>query len=359
MLLSQMPNISETKNFATAADRTTCRAMIKNGSKSFFTASLILPAAVREDAYALYAFCRLSDDMVDVDGGTEAAIAKLRARLDLVYMGQPIDNPVDRVFADVVMRYVIPRKLPDALIEGLDWDVRGVTCETLSDVYAYAARVAGSVGAMMAVLMGVRSPQLLARACDLGIAMQLTNIARDVGEDARQGRLYLPRAWLREAGLDPEAWLQTPAYSAALASVIARLLDHADQLYRRADAGIAGLPAACRPGIFAARYIYDAIGTKVAQRRFDSVTARARVSLFAKLGYLGQALILSIVARATMKNLAALPEAAYLVEAVTSACAPTDQPRPGIFDRMADRVVWVAHLFAELEARERASASQV
>ncbi len=99
----------------------------------------------------------------------------------------------------------------DALLEGFAWDAAGRRYDTLDDLLDYAARVAGAVGAMMAVLMGVRDPALLARACDLGVAMQLTNIARDVGEDARAGRLYLPLAWLREAGIDPDAFLADPA----------------------------------------------------------------------------------------------------------------------------------------------------
>ena len=89
--------------------------------------------------------------------------------------------------------------------------------------------------------MGARSADLIARACDLGVAMQLTNIARDVGEDARAGRLYLPRAWLREAGVDPVEWLATPRFRPEIAAVVARLLKHAEGLYARADAGIAGL----------------------------------------------------------------------------------------------------------------------
>ena len=85
--------------------------------------------------------------------------------------------------------------------------------ETLQDLDAYAARVAGSVGAMMTLVMGQRAPEIVARACDLGVAMQLTNIARDVGEDARAGRLYLPLQWLREAGIDPDAWLAKPVFT--------------------------------------------------------------------------------------------------------------------------------------------------
>ena len=148
---------------------------------------------------------------------------------------------------------------------------------TLDELRAYAARVAATVGAMMTVLMGVRDPDTLARACDLGVAMQLTNIARDVGEDARMGRLYLPRAWLHEAGLDPDAWLQAPRFSAPLAEVVLRLLAAADTLYRQVDAGVARLPLACRPGINAARFLYADIGHEVLRRGGDSVRQRAVV----------------------------------------------------------------------------------
>ena len=95
-------------------------------------------------------------------------------------------------------------------------------------------RLSAAVGAMMCVLMGVRDANALARACDLGVAMQLTNIARDVGEDARNGRLYLPRQWLREAGIDADAWLRAPRFDAAIAGVVGRLLQEAEVLYRRA-----------------------------------------------------------------------------------------------------------------------------
>ena len=121
----------------------------------------------------------------------------------------------DRALASVIARYAIPRAVPQALLEGFAWDREGRRYETLADLTAYAARVAGTVGAMMALLMDERRPEVLARACDLGVAMQFSNIARDVGEDARAGRLYLPQEWLREAGLDPEAWLAAPVFDAA------------------------------------------------------------------------------------------------------------------------------------------------
>ncbi|MEW5323935.1 squalene/phytoene synthase family protein, partial [Geobacillus thermoleovorans] len=87
---------------------------------------------------------------------------------------------------------------------------------------------------------------LVARACDLGVAMQLTNIARDVGEDARMGRIYLPATWLREAGIDPVRWLENPTFSPGLQTVVSRLLHTADTFYARSDPAIAALPMTCR-----------------------------------------------------------------------------------------------------------------
>ncbi len=105
----------------------------------------------------------------------------------------------DRVFADVVAKFSIPRELPEALLEGLAWDAEVRRYETLQDLGAYAARVAGSVGAMMTLVMGQRAPEIVGRACDLGVAMQLTNIARDVGEDA-PGRAAISAASVAARG---------------------------------------------------------------------------------------------------------------------------------------------------------------
>ncbi len=323
--------------------------MIRAGSKSFAAAALLLPAKLREEAYALYAFCRLSDDLVDEQGGAEDAIGDLRRRLALAYAGQPADSPVDRAFADVIAVSSMPRALPEALIDGLEWDVKGVACETESDVYAYGARVAGSVGAMMAVLMGVRDPVLAARATDLGVAMQLTNIARDVGEDARNGRLYLPRQWLREDGLDIDAWLANPLPVPEIKRAVARLLALASDLYERADSGIKRLPVRCRPGIFAARRLYAAIGDEVARQGFDSVTSRARVSGLGKVGIVVKAVGDSAFHRARDLAVPTVVEAQYLVTALAE--APGRRGRP----KFSERLLWTAELFVELERRRRAA----
>jgi len=209
---------------ARAYDLGACRKLMRGGSKTFFAASLLLPARVREPASALYAFCRLADDAIDLGGDPHAAMSDLEQRLDAIYDGRPGAVDADRALAQVVHRHAIPRLLLDALLEGFLWDANGRRYETLHDVHAYGARVAGTVGAMMALVMRAATPQALARACELGVAMQLTNIARDVGEDARNGRLYLPRQWLREAGIDADTWLRAPRFDAALAGVVERLL---------------------------------------------------------------------------------------------------------------------------------------
>jgi phytoene synthase len=335
---------------ASAQDVAQCREMIKGGSKSFFAASLLLPRRLREPAYALYAFCRLSDDMVDIDGGTVAAVARLRERLDQAYAGRPADSPVCRSFADTVRTFAIPRALPEALLEGLEWDARGDRVHnSLSDVYHYAARVAGAVGAMMATLMDARSADQVARACDLGVAMQLTNIARDVGEDARNGRLYLPRDWMRAEGIDPDAWLKAPQATPALARVVARLLDHAEALYDQADLGIAHLPASCRPGIRAASRLYEAIGTQVAKAQHDSVNQRATTSLRRKLWLLAGALAAQASGPDDAHAHPALPETQFLVDAVVAA-TPQSSTRSG--EGLADHFLWAAALLADLDARK-------
>ncbi|HSO40535.1 MAG TPA: phytoene/squalene synthase family protein [Labilithrix sp.] len=260
--------------------------VLRAGSKSFHLASRLLPSRVRTPTLALYAFCRHADDAVD-DAPSERdarfAVDALRARVDRVYADHALDSVVERAFSRVVQRFAIPRAIPDALIEGMEWDVQGRSYDRVEDVRAYGVRVAGTVGLMMTLIMGSREPEVLARACDLGVAMQLTNIARDVGEDARRGRLYLPGAWLSEAGVDRERFLAEPEASEGVRAVVARLLDDAESLYARADTGIAHLPRDCRVAIRSARLVYSAIGGTIRKAGFDSVSRRAVVPLPQKL----------------------------------------------------------------------------
>jgi len=354
-----MPMRSTDKPFATVADVAACRAMLRGGSRSFFAASLVLPKSVREPATGLYAFCRMADDAIDHGSDRFAALTELRERLARIYAGRPFDIAADRAFADAVARFRIPQSFPEALLEGFEWDSRNRRYADFSQLKAYGVRVAGTVGAMMAMVMGVRDPKLLARACDLGVAMQLTNIARDVGEDARAGRVYLPLDWLRAAGIEPEAWLARPAFDARLAAVIERLLAAADELYTRADSGIAHLPSSCRPGMHAARLLYAEIGHELRRRGLDSVSQRAVVPWQRKARILADAVV---AARrgAIAVDVPALDEARYLLEQATQdsllrdPAAVADSPRERArWPRVEDRVIWLVDLFERLERLEQ------
>ena len=339
------------------ADLAHCRAAIRTGSLSFHAASRLLPNKVRDPALVLYAFCRLADDAVDEasdDAATKAtAVLGLRDRLDLVYQGRPRNDPTDRAFTAVVEAFEMPRALPDALLEGFAWDAIGRRYDDLSGVMDYSARVAAAVGAMMCVLMRQRHPDALARACDLGLAMQLTNIARDVGEDARAGRIYLPLSWLSEAGIDPAAFLADPHPDVRVRALVMRLLAEARSLYARSGAGIARLPLACRPGIHAARHIYGGIGGAIAANDHDSITLRARTGRAQKLGWLGLSFINSaasvVMPVAATLHAAPRPEVRFLVEAaarLTEVRARSD-------------VVFQVLAQLETQDRNRASAPQM
>jgi phytoene synthase len=343
-----------------SSDTASCAASLRGGSRSFHAASRLLPARVRTASTALYAFCREADDAIDfaLPGQRDAALAGLHARLDAIYAGTPVPIAADRAFAEVVHAYAIPYALPHALLEGFAWDAAARRYSSIADLEAYAARVAGTVGTMMAIIMGVRSRAALARAAELGLAMQMTNIARDVGEDARAGRLYLPLDWLAEAGVGAADFLRCPSLTPGVKDVVARLLHHADSLYRRANSGIAALPVGCRPAIHAAGLLYEAIGREAGLSGFDPVAHRAVVSGRRKALLLARAVGRSardsVMAAPSLPH-SVLPSVAALVEAAARR-DPVLRVRPPVWRRAEAKAVWVLDLFVALEARERGRA---
>ena len=241
-------------------------------SRSFALAGRLLPRALRDEAAVIYAWCRRGDDAIDRAPPERRpdALARLRAELDRIYEPGSADDPLTAAFQQVVRRHQIPRNWPEELIEGFAMDVERRRYRTLSDLLLYCFRVAGTVGLMMARLMGVRDPAVLRQAIDLGMAMQLTNICRDVVEDWQDGRLYLPLDLV--GGRDPAA-LDRETTARASRS----LLQTADGLYRSGDAGLRALPFRCAVAIRTARLVYSAIGGVIARRRFDVHAGRAVV----------------------------------------------------------------------------------
>jgi phytoene synthase len=329
------------------ADLEHCRNVIRTGSLSFHAASKLLPASVRDPALALYAFCRLADDEVDEGFEKGRAVIELQERLDLAYAGIPKNAPEDRAFAAIIEEFDMPRALPEALLEGLAWDAVERRYHTLSEVREYSSRVASAVGAMMCVLMRVRDADVLARACDLGVAMQLTNIARDVGEDARAGRVYLPLDWLDEEGIALADFFAAPQATPEVRRMVRRLLSEARRLYIRSEAGIGALPVQARTGIFAARYIYDGIGGALRRNSHDSVNFRARTSKAQKIKLIGlaglRAVGSTVLPRSPVIYAKPLPEVAFLV-------AATAHENTASRTRMGS----LMEVMAELRARELA-----
>ncbi len=277
-----------------------CAAVIAANSKSFHLASRLLPAEVRARAFATSSGRGWRDDAVDERPPAEqpAALARLIEELDAIYEGDDADFGDDlvlRAFRQVVRERRMPRHYPAELLEGMRWDVAGQRYGDVETLLRYCWYVAGTVGLMMSHVMGVRRDDALRNAAHLGMAMQLTNICRDVVEDWGRGRLYLPGEWLAEAGgaellARVGASRTLPrAHAPACAAVVARVLTLADTLYASGDAGLADLDTACAASIRAARWVYWAIGDVLRRRDCDVTQGRAVVSTPRKLALVARA----------------------------------------------------------------------
>ncbi len=280
---------------------TAARDSIARGSKSFALASRLFAPAERDLATLLYAWCRHCDDVIDGQALGQGSVeqagtpAERLATLDRDTRAALAGNPPPVMPFAALARVKAATGLPDRyaldLIEGFRIDVEQRPFQTFDDTLAYCYHVAGCVGVMMAIVMGV-SPQdraTLDRASDLGIAFQLDNIARDVVEDALNGRRYLPDDWLAAEGLDP-AKFALPPYRRALARVAARLVDAADAYRASALYGTPALPTRAAWAVLAAARIYGGIGQRVRDGGAAELDTRVVTSTGAKLAAVAAAL---------------------------------------------------------------------
>jgi 15-cis-phytoene synthase len=273
------------------------RAALAAGSKSFALAGKLLGPRCRDDAAVVYAFCRRADDLVDQapPASVPAAVAALRAEVAQVFAGAPQSDPLLATFQEVAHRRAIERAHVDELIAGFAMDARPlpIVYRSWQELLLYCFRVAGTVGLMMCRVMGTRDPRAERHAAALGMAMQLTNICRDVAEDWARGRLYLPVEAFADAGVNagditlPGAPLERAA--AGLTRVVPLLLAAAEPLYRMGDAGLDALDARSAVAVRAARLIYSEIGRGVAARACDVLAPRVVVSRGRKLALLVRA----------------------------------------------------------------------
>lgn len=280
------------------------RLSMKQGSKSFATASKLFPKEIRNDAWMLYAWCRHCDDEIDGQVLGHGAIgidpvlagqklSELRAHTTSALAGEPQDDPVWAALQRVALRHSIPSGEAMDLLTGFEMDVLGRSYDTLEDTLDYCYHVAGVVGVMMARIMGVSDAPTLRRAQDLGLAFQLTNIARDVVEDADGGRVYLPGAWLDDAGV-PRDQVASPAHREAVARTAQRLVAAAEPFYASARWGLRDLNPRSAWAIATARGVYRAIGRHVAQAGPHAWDGRTSVDRTGKLVLLGRGGLIAI-----------------------------------------------------------------
>lgn len=272
--------------------------IIRTGSKSFAAASRLFDSRTRASVHLLYAWCRHCDDIIDaqdmglrrVTGSRKdprQALAELRHRTSAALAGEPAGDPIFAGLQRVAHAHAIPPRHFHELLDGFAMDVDGRRYETLHDTLDYCYHVAGVVGVMMSMIMGARTDETLDRASDLGIAFQLTNIARDTVEDARFGRVYLPRRWLADAGI-PAGEVADMRHRREVFEVVARLLAVADGFYDASQAGIARLPLRSAWAVETARVVYRQIGREVLRQGPRAWDARVSTSKARKLSAVGQ-----------------------------------------------------------------------
>ncbi len=265
-------------------DRLFCQAqqVIDQGSKSFAAATRLFSAEMRRDVVFLYTWCRHCDDLTDgqqlgqgrIQTATRECLDELRAHSLAALNGQPAAELPYQALAAVAQRHPINDTMVGDHIRGFELDVAGWQPKTFEDTLQYCYHTAGTVGIMMATIMDVRKASILSRASDLGIAFQLTNIARDVVEDATAGRSYLPHDWLNQSGLEI-AELADKACHPRVFPLVQRLLNEAEPYYRSARIGARALPRRAGWAIGTAQAVYRDIGRQLLRRGPDALSQRS------------------------------------------------------------------------------------
>ncbi|MBC7658718.1 MAG: phytoene/squalene synthase family protein [Chitinophagaceae bacterium] len=240
---------------------------IQKGSLSFSFAASIFGKRIRDRVVRLYAWCRYVDDQIDDEGQPlekKMVVLKNLAKQSFDTLVSVDIAPAIKAFRELRDEIKLPIEQPIDLLKGMSMDLCQQRYHTLQDLELYCYRVAGVVGLMMTHVMGINDRRAYQHAVDLGLAMQLTNICRDIVTDAKLGRIYLPETWLQDAGLDPlPEVLLDPNNRAALIPIVDLLLGRAEELYSSGDQGLKYLPIRCAIAVAIAREVYAAIGHEV------------------------------------------------------------------------------------------------
>ncbi|MGN8226614.1 squalene/phytoene synthase family protein [Gracilimonas sp. BCB1] len=276
-----------------------CRSITKKYAKTFYMATRFLPNEKQRGIFAIYGLCRYLDDLVDeaedlvhnrkiaVDLVDEK-LETFKQRLIDVYEGRIVDDPILIAFSDTLRKYKISMDLPFLLMDGVKTDLVKSRFKDFEEVYDYSYKVASVVGLMTSEVFGYVDNKALDYAVELGIAMQLTNILRDIGEDLRRGRIYIPQNELQEYGIEEEE-LFSYSVDAKFKSLMEFQIERAREYYTQADKGIALLSRDSRLPVYLARHNYGRILDKIEENDYNVFDHRAYLNYTEKLSILPKA----------------------------------------------------------------------
>jgi len=261
------------------------RSITREHAKTFYFASHLLAPDKRAAAYAVYALCRISDDTVDRNSSTavQEELEKVQSAIHAAYNGATPADDLLLAFQNTIHRYVIPQYCFDELIEGMHMDLSVHSYETFAELYRYCYRVAGVVGLIMLKIFGSNDPAADDRAVELGVAMQLTNILRDIKEDNERGRVYLPHEELQRFKVSAEG-LRDGVVDDNFRALMDFQIRRARDYYRKSAARISMIAdRRSRLVVCAMKDIYGAILREIEKNRYDVFSTRARVSTAGKI----------------------------------------------------------------------------
>ncbi|XWN38027.1 MAG: squalene/phytoene synthase family protein [Balneola sp.] len=278
-----------------------CRAITRYHAKTFYLATRFLPNDKQRGIFAIYGMCRYLDNLVDEAedlireekltlSEIDEKLDNFRKDLDKVYSGYTVDDPILFAYADSLKRYKVAKELPLLLMEGVRQDLEISRFENFQQIYDYSYKVASVVGLMTIEVFGYSTNEAVERATDLGIAMQLTNILRDVGEDLERGRIYLPKEDLNRFDVSEEE-LFTKEKSEKFINLMKFQIARARKYYDRAFEGIEMLDKDSRLPVYLAHRNYSRILEKIEENDYDVFNKRAYLNQSEKLYILPKVLL--------------------------------------------------------------------
>ena len=272
---------------------TYCRQISQHHAKTFYLASMFLPKKQQKPIFAIYALLRTVDDIVDLaevkltnglitSEEIQRILDEWKSKLKDCYAGKVDHDPIMMAWHDTLKNYTIPIELPLDLMDGVAMDIEFKPFETFDELYVYCYKVAAVVGLMTSEIFGYSDKRALEHAIELGIAMQLTNILRDIGEDVDRGRIYLPLEDLRRFNYSSEKLMQKTMNDNFL-NLMKFQIERARGYYRSSDKGIPMLEKQSRFGVAISSVNYNNILTAIEKNNYDVFSKRAYRSFYQKL----------------------------------------------------------------------------